>query len=177
MQKQSSIFVGLILILAGILFLLFQIFPGMVPHLDLAVQWPLVVLGIGGLLLLGALLFNPPLAIPGSIVSGIGLILTYQNATDNWESWAYAWTLIPGFVGIGIMLMGLLDREKRKQVRDGFRLLLVSLGLFVVFGGFLGAFGQFWPVLLILGGIFLLIRGYIRPKKNDSLDESVEKHS
>jgi hypothetical protein len=22
--------------------------------------------------------------------------------TNNWESWAYAWTLIPGFAGIGI---------------------------------------------------------------------------
>jgi hypothetical protein len=177
MQKQSSIIIGLILIFAGILFVLFQAFPGLAPHIDLAIYWPLIIVGIGALLLLGALFGNPPLAIPASVVSGIGLILTYQNISDNWATWAYAWTLIPGFVGIGIILMGLLDREKREQIRDGFRLLLVSFGLFVVFGGFLGAFGQYWPVLLILGGLLLLFRSYGRTQETDNPEEPLEKKS
>ena len=177
MQKQSSILIGLILILVGLLFLFFQAFPGLALQIDLAVHWPLIIAGIGGLLLLGALFGNPPLAVPGSVVSGIGLLLAYQNISSNWATWAYAWTLIPGFVGIGIILMGLLDREKREQIRDGFRLVLISLGLFVVFGGVFGAFGQYWPVLLILGGIILLFRGYSRTKEFDDTEEPLEKHS
>lgn len=175
MQKQSSIVIGLILILAGILFLLFQAFPGLAPQIDLASQWPLIIVGIGGLLLLGALFGNPPLAIPGSVVSGIGLMLAYQNMSGNWGSWAYTWTLIPGFVGLGVMLMGVLDQGKRAEVRDGFRLLLISLALFVVFGGFLGAFGQYWPVLLIIGGLLLLFRGRRRQDHNGSPIETPDK--
>lgn len=177
MQKQSSIVIGLILILAGILFLLFQAFPGLAPQIDLANQWPFIIVGIGGFLLLGALFGNPPLAIPGSVVSGIGLMLAYQNMSGNWASWAYSWTLIPGFVGLGVMLMGLLDQEKRAQVRDGFRLLLISAALFVVFGGFLGAFGQYWPVLLIIGGLLLLFRGRGRQDDQGSPAEPLDKSS
>jgi hypothetical protein len=171
MQKQSSIVIGLILILAGILFLLFQAFPGLAPHIDLASQWPLIIAGIGGLMLIGALLGNPPLAVPGSVVSGLGLMMAYQNMTGNWATWAYTWTLIPGFVGLGIILMGVLDSEKRGQIRDGFRLLLISMALFVVFGGFFGAFGQYWPVLLIIGGVLLLFRSRGQSSnKDDSVD-------
>ena len=177
MQKHSSIVIGLILILAGLLFLFFQAFPGLAPHLDLANQWPLIIVGIGALLLLGALFGNPPLAVPGSVVSGIGLMLAYQNMSGNWASWAYAWTLIPGFVGLGIILMGMLDREKREQIRDGLRLLLISFALFVVFGGFLGAFGQYWPVLLIVGGVLLLFRGRVWSDKNDNTVEPLDKSS
>ncbi len=39
---------------------------------------------------------------PSIIVGGIGGILAYQDYTGHWESWSYLWTLIPGFVGLGI---------------------------------------------------------------------------
>ncbi len=47
------------------------------------------------------------LAIPGSIITGIGLLLLFQNLTSYWESWSYGWTLIIIFVGAGIYLAGL----------------------------------------------------------------------
>ena len=98
---------------------------------------------------------------PDTIIGGIGGLLYYQNVSGNWDSWAYAWSLIPGFVGVGLMLMGLLDREKRSSIRDGIRLIFISFLLFAIFGGFLGgsgALGQLWPVLLILAGIWMLWR-------------------
>ncbi len=177
MHKQSSIVIGLILILAGLLFLFLQAFPVLAAQIDLGSQWPLIIVGLGVLFLIGALFGTPPLAIPGTIVAGIGLLLAYQNFTGNWASWAYAWTLLPGFVGLGIILMGVIDRDKRDQIRDGFRLLFISLGLFVVFGGFLGAFGQFWPVLLIIGGLLLLFSGRSRRDKNRKTAEPLEKDS
>jgi hypothetical protein len=177
MHNKSSIIIGLLLIFAGALFLLLQAFPELAAHIDLGSQWPLIIVGIGLLFLLGAFFGTPPLAIPGSIITGIGSLLYYQNATGNWQSWAYAWTLIPGFVGIGIILMGVLDPESRNQIRDGLRLTFISLMLFLVFGGFLGAFGQFWPVLLIIGGILLLFRGRIWRKEIEEPSETLDKNS
>jgi hypothetical protein len=177
MKKQSSIVIGLVLILAGLLFLLLQAFPEVAARFDLAGQWPLIMVGIGALFLIGAIVGSPPLAVPGAIIGGIGLLLYFQNATGNWDTWAYAWTLIPGFAGLGIMFMGLLDGSQREQIGRGFRLLLISLALFLVFGGFFGALGQFWPLLLILAGVFILFRGRSHRKEKPAASEPLDKSS
>ncbi len=161
MEKRSSIVGGLILILVGALFLLMQLFPGLAEQIDMAQQWPFIIIVVGGVFLLTALLGTPPLAIPGSIITGIGGLLYYQNLTGNWGSWAYAWALIPGFVGIGRMLMYLLQGKARRGIREGGRLVLISAVMFVVFAAFfngLGGLGRYWPVLLILGGAALLFK-------------------
>jgi hypothetical protein len=161
MEKRSSIVGGLILILVGVLFLLLQLFPDVAAQLDIGRQWPVLIIGVGGLFLIGAALGTPPLAIPGSIIAGIGGLLYYQNATGNWASWAYAWTLIPGFVGLGTILMGLLGGKRRQSLREGSRMVVISLLLFLIFGAFfngLGGLGRFWPIVLILAGAWLLLR-------------------
>src|SRR5687767_10645766 len=61
--------------------------------------WPLFVI-IPGLALLGAaVLAVPPhgrgFAIAGAIVTSVGALLWYQDAANHFESWAYAWTLLP----------------------------------------------------------------------------------
>lgn len=160
MHKRSSIVVGTILILVGVLFLLAQFFPGLTAVLDISLQWPLIIIAVGGLLLLSAFLGTPTLAIPGSIVTGIGSILYVQNLTDAWDSWAYAWALIPGFVGIGLVLAGLLGHNRRASWREGSRLIVISAALFLIFGAFfngLGGLGRYWPVLLIGLGLWLLL--------------------
>jgi hypothetical protein len=161
MEKKSSIIGGLILILMGTLFLFMQFFPGLADRIDLANQWPLIIVAIGGFFLLAALVGTPPLAIPGSIITGIGGILYYQNLTDNWASWAYVWALILGFVGFGTILMHTLQGRFRRGIREGGSLLAISAVMFVVFAAFfngLGGIGQYWPVLLILAGGWLLIK-------------------
>jgi hypothetical protein len=55
---------------------------------------------------LGDLQRNGRAGCPGSILAGIGGIFYYQNLTNDWESWAYIWALIPGFVGIGVSSAG-----------------------------------------------------------------------
>lgn len=160
MEKRSSIIGGTILILMGLLFLSFQMFPELAEQLDIGRQWPLIVIGVGVLFLLGALVGTPPLAVPGSVIAGIGGILYYQNVSGDWASWAYIWALIPGFAGIGTMLMGLLTPGGRRNVREGGRLVVISLVMFLIFGAFfggLGRLGQYWPVLLIgIGGWLIL---------------------
>lgn len=159
MEKKSSIIGGAILILAGIFFLMVQFFPGLVSWFDIGQQWPLIIIFVGGLFLAGALLGTPPLAIPGSIIGGTGLLLYYQNASGDWVSWAYAWTLYPALVGVGILLMQTLSGNFRQGVRESGVLFLISVLLFAVFGAFfngLGGLGQFWPVLIIGLGLWLL---------------------
>jgi hypothetical protein len=163
-QRRSSLAGGLVLVLLGALFLAVQWVPG----LQLWFSWPLIIIGIGVLLLIVGLLTGvPAMAIPACIVGGIGGLLYWQNATGNWESWAYAWTLIPGFVGVGMVLSGLLGGDIRQTVRGGGWLILISLVLFAVFASFFGALGlvgRYWPVLLIGLGLLVLAQSLFRSR-------------
>ncbi|MBS1248499.1 MAG: hypothetical protein MAG431_00051 [Chloroflexi bacterium] len=163
-KKRTSMAGGLLLILIGAVLLAFQILPGF--HIQFS--WPWIVIAVGLFLFtIGALTGEPDMAIPASIVGGIGGILTYQNATGNWESWSYLWALIPGFVGTGILLAKVLGGEKDTSWREGGWLILISLILFSVFGSFFGALGMlgdYWPALLILLGLILLVRPFFRKR-------------
>ncbi len=161
-NKRTSMLGGLLLILIGAAFLAVQILPGF--HIQFS--WPWIVIAVGLFLLtIGAATGEPGMAIPACIVGGIGGILAYQNATGDWESWSYVWALIPGFVGVGILLAKLLGGEKDTSLGNVAWLLFISLFLFVIFGSFFGAlgvFGTYWPVLLILLGLGLFIRPLFR---------------
>jgi hypothetical protein len=153
------------MILFGVLILAVQLLPG----LQLWFSWPWIIIGFGLLMLvIGSATGVPGLAIPACIIAGIGGILYYQTATGDWDSWAYVWSLIPGFVGAGIVLSGLLGREGGEAVRAGGWLILISLVLLAVFGslfGALGMVGRYWPVLLILLGLVLLVRPLLRARR------------
>jgi hypothetical protein len=151
---------GAILVGLGLLLLLAQFVPGVGNIFRIQVTWPFIVVGIGiGLFVLGLILGEPSMAVPACIVGGIGMLLWWQNITGAWESWAYVWTLIPGFVGVGVILSSLLGGEAK--VADGIKTVLVSLVMFAIFGSFfgvLGMAGKFWPLLLILLGVVVLLQ-------------------
>ncbi len=159
-KRRTSVIGGAILIVVGIVLFLAQILPGF----RISFTWPWTVIGVGVFLFaLGAAVGEPGMAVPATIVSGIGGILAYQSTTGNWESWSYAWTLIPGFVGLGIVIMKLLGGGESDSYKDGLTLMLISLIMLAVFGSFFGALGmagQYWPVLLILLGVILMVRTF-----------------
>lgn len=168
MNRRGSIIGGIILILLGVFFLAREIAPQYFQFLD----WPFIIIGLGGVFLLWALLSGTGgLAVPGAILAGIGGILYYQNVTGDWESWSYIWALIPGFVGVGIILGGLIDRDFKESISAGLTLLLISAILLFAFGA---AFGlapqvtQYWPVLLIALGVIALVRALIAGSKRKS---------
>ena len=158
-RQRTALAAGLVLILIGVLFLAVQLIPGLRGQ---GFHWPLFVIGVGGFLfVLGLITKTPSLSIPACVVAGIGGLLYWQFLTGRWESWSYAWALIPGFVGLGMLLTGLLGERRQEMFRGGISLLVISLVLFVIFGSFLGGYfglGEYWPVLLIVLGLFLLIR-------------------
>lgn len=164
--NRGQLALGIILILLGAWFVVQQQVPAFGELLGPYMEWPLnLVLAGGVILVVGLLLGATSLAVPAAVVAGIGGILAYQQQTGSYDSWSYLWTLIPGFVGVGNLLAGLLGGG-RYRIRTGLNLILVSAILFLVFASVFGQltiFGAFGPaILLILLGIWLVVRGLIR---------------
>jgi len=159
-RDRSRLGTGIILVLLGLWFLAVRISPALGDWAEGRLGWPVIVIAVGlAMLLMGVVTGGYGLAVPAAIVAGIGGLLYWQNATGNWESWAYAWALIPGFVGVGVGLMGLLEGRRGEALRSAGWLILISLVMFFVFGSFLGGaslLGPYWPVLLIGLGVLLL---------------------
>jgi hypothetical protein len=157
---------GAVLIVVGVLFLAQQLL-----GLDLGrYGWPLFVL-VPGLALLAAFALGgrgaAGLAVPGCVVTTVGLVLLVQNTFDLWTTWAYAWGLIVAAVGLGLVLQG--ERlEQPRVVRTGFGLLEGGVLAFVVFGIFFeliidpsrsgAARGLIGPLLLVGIGLYVLLR-------------------
>lgn len=165
MKRNSGVIGGVILILLGLLFLLKEIYPDIFSFWD----WPLIIVSVGLVFLLWAIISgNGGLAIPGTILLGLGGILYYQNATGDWSSWSFAWALMPGFVGLGILLAGIISRQFRQGLTSGLTLIAISAIFFFAFGSFFGIspeITRYWPLLLIAIGIITLIRLLIPDRK------------
>jgi hypothetical protein len=161
-RRRTSIVGGSLLILIGGLLFAGQVVPDFMPDFWEIISWPWIIIGVGLFLFaLGAAIGEPGLAVPATIVGGIGGILAYQWYTGYWESWSFMWAMIPGFVGLGIMLMSLMGGEG--SIKDGATLVFISFILLAIFGSFFGALGMagnYWPVLLILLGVVLLVRSF-----------------
>lgn len=166
-QNRSSLFLGVLLILLGAWLVISRQVPSVQNWLDDNFAWPMWTIGAGlVILLIGLITGNPGMAVPAAIVSGIGGILYYQYLNDDYASWSYMWALIPGFVGVGIILAGLLGEHTRQNLSRGLNLLFISAAMFLIFAAFfggisiLGDYGA--PVILILVGGYILIRGFVR---------------
>lgn len=166
--SRGAAVLGVVLIVLGLVF-----FAGQALNMDIGeVAWPFYVIAPG--LALAAVGLTQRggsgLTIAGSVVTMVGVVLLYQNATDRFESWAYAWALVgPGGSGIGMLLYGTGSGD-RKMARDGFWTILGALGLFAVglvfFEGIIGISGDRlplpnWvlPVAVIVIGVVVLLRG------------------
>ncbi len=166
-QNRSSLFLGVLLILLGAWLVISRQVPAVQNWLDDNLAWPMWTIGAGlVILLIGLVTGNPGMAVPASIVAGIGGILYYQYLNDDYATWSYMWALIPGFVGVGIILAGLLGEHTRHNLSRGLNLLFISAAMFLVFATFfggisiLGDYGA--PASLILVGGYILIRGFVR---------------
>jgi hypothetical protein len=102
-------------------------------------------LGLLGLGLASAVRRGEILATVGGVVTTAGVVLGVQNATDRFDTWAYAWTLV--FLvgaGIGRWLVGVV-RGRRELAASGAWLIAVGLGGFLVLA-------VFFEVVVGIGG-------------------------
>ncbi|MBE3038484.1 MAG: hypothetical protein IMZ62_06710 [Chloroflexi bacterium] len=171
-KNRTQLVLGLLLILVAGWLIATRIKPDLANILHLTFEWPMWVMFAGAVILvIGLLVGAPDMAIPACIVAGIGGILYYQNATNNWESWAYMWTLIPGFVGVGKILSGIIGGGFMACLREGLKLLLTCAILFTIFATIFnawtifGSYSAYVPIaLLFVLGIWLIVRGIMRQK-------------
>jgi len=179
----GSLVGGALLIGAGLLSLFGQIF-ARYNFWDTA--WPFILIGVGGLFFAGMFAggkSSAGLAIPGSIIGLIGVMMFIQNLFDHWESWAYGWTVILIGVGLGIYIMGRYT-EDEEQRKSGLRVMKIGAVLFVFFGGFFEmifnsfGFSRFlFPVaLIVLGGYLVMSRSGILTSQSEpsNMSEVVE---
>jgi len=163
MLRNRNAVVGALLVVVGLVFMFGQSF-------DIgSFAWPLFVI-VPGLVMLGVALIgrreSAQLAIPGTILTTIGLILLVLAVTDYWQAWAYCWTLITVAAGVGNFLYGALTNDHKRE-RDGLRTAYIGLGLFAAFGAFFefliwgglaGVLRWLLPIALIAGGAYLLLK-------------------
>lgn len=166
-QNRSTLFIGVFLILIGAWLVVSRQVPAVQEWLSGNFAWPMYTIGAGLLLfVLGLITGAPGMSVPAAMIAGIGGILYYQYLNDDYASWSYMWTLIPGFVGIGTILAGLLGEHPRHNLARGLNLVVVSAVMFLIFGAFFGGLGILGPngpaILLIALGLYVLVRGMLR---------------
>ncbi len=164
-SQRSSMAFGLLLVLAGGLFLAAQFYAPFGAWVEANLAWPWIIIGVGAaMLLLGLIFRQPDLIVSACVVGGVGGLLYWQNSTGNWDSWAYAWALIPGFAGIGNLLSSPFRSSPRKSITEGIDSLVASAVLFTIFSSFLGGrnlLGAYWPLALVGAGLLLILRSLV----------------
>jgi hypothetical protein len=173
--------IGVLLIAVGAVALaLRELGPNVLPSIGVW-GWPFFII-VPGVVLLGlALVPTPPrgigFATAGAIVTTVGALLLYQWRTAHWESWAYAWALIPMSTGVAMALYGLFARA-RGLVTTGIWMAAIAAILFG-FGAwfFEGLFagedrivdaGNWWPIAVIAIGAVLAMRAFLAPARADA---------
>jgi hypothetical protein len=168
---------GGLLVLLGLVVLLGQ-------ALDLEVgrvAWPAFVivpgLGLLGLGLASAGRLGEVLATIGGVVTMAGVVLGFQNATDRFETWAYAWTLVLVVgAGTGRWLVGVVRGRGDLAASGawliagglvGFLVLAVVFEVVVGIGGRpVGSAGRYGLAALLIGaGLVLLGRRLLAPRR------------
>ena len=184
-RNTGSLVGGSLLIIFGALALLGKVFQ----NYDFwGTFWPFFIIGVGLLFFVGMFAGGRSvsgLAIPGTIITTIGLMLFYQNITNHWESWSYGWTVVLMSVGLGIFIMGIWGQNTTQRAA-GLRVLRIGVIMFVIFGAFFeliftsgmsfGLRSIIFPAALILLGLYLVfIRSGLLPgRSNDTSTESTD---
>jgi len=147
-----QIYFGIVLILTGGLFLADLFLPMPI----VKIYWPLLIVLFGLTFIVGMLSAKrrgAGLAIPGTLIIVIGLLLFVQNMFDLWITWTYAWALLIVAIGLGMGIMNAyLKRDTIRRVAG----LLIGIGLTLFVG-----FGVFFELILqvrgadLYSGIFL----------------------
>jgi hypothetical protein len=174
--RSWRMILGLSLILLGLLFLAQQLTGWDVWRFF----WPVLIIA-SGLLFFVVMVWAGPmagwLALPGAIVTTVGLILLIQNTFDMYQTWTYAWALLIAANGVGIWIQGRWSGNPG-LLRAGRRTLVTGLVLFVVAGAFfelvlnLSGFASndavrvAGPALIILLGLYLLLRSSL-PRRSE----------
>ncbi|MFQ5921239.1 MAG: hypothetical protein ACE5M4_00200 [Anaerolineales bacterium] len=165
--NRGGVVVGLLLIATGLVFFVANLLPG----IDLGSMWPGLFYAVGLALLLPPWILPSHrqalagLIIPGMLLIVLGVIFTYLVITDDWQSWAYIWALIPASVGTGLWIAARFGFWGPGASTVGLWMLAGSLVAFAIFAAFLGGEGPLAkgaPLALIALGVVVTGTALVR---------------
>jgi hypothetical protein len=169
MQNKGSLYVGVMLVLLGLVFFFIEGANRLLRPLGIPLGWnnlwPLLLLLVGLAFWLPIVIWwsrrseLAGLAVPASLFTVNGLILLYMAVTKDWQFWPF-WVLEPMALGLSFLILYYLtDRPKGLGIVGaafigvgGFFFLAIGSD----FGGLMGFIG---PLILIAVGLVLLMRG------------------
>jgi hypothetical protein len=166
--NRGTIFSAILLIGMGVLFLILNL-----GGISMEKTWPVIFLALGAACFLPALLWPnlrtglASFCIPGGVLLSLGVIFLYNTLSGDWASWAYAWILLNAGVGLGIALAAWIGGWGREMATIGWWWFALSVAAFSVFATLFGGpvLKSSGPIMLILCGIWLVIRSFISRSK------------
>jgi len=137
--------------------------------------WTMFIIGPGLALLAASLFLRDGVALVtltmGAVLATVGGLLLIQDQTDRYDTWAYAWALIPGAVGAALAVHGL--RFHRPDLVSVGTRMVAGFGVLLIAGAWFFEtlfqtsrlpfdVGDNWPLLLIALGGLLFLGGLLR---------------
>lgn len=174
-SREGSILIGVALVVVGVIGLL-TTWADIDPSQWLGGSgWTLFLIVPGVLLLAGGLATTQPagqgVTIAGSVVTTLGVMMLVMDRTETWNTWAFAWALIPLAAGVGLVLHG-LRTDDQQRVGAGLRLAAVSAALFLAGAWYFGTLfqtgnppielGDAWPLVLVVIGVVVIAVSLLR---------------
>jgi len=144
-----------------------------------ALAWPLEVLGLAvGFALAAIFMRVAELAIPAMIIGLNGLVLAFCNLTGLWEAWAILWPIEPLSIGLGLLIVGVLNRSPGAKVAGLILTGIAGAGFFIA--SFISMFNNTvlrfaGPGMLVLSGLILVSAQWL--KRPESEPAAVEQPS
>jgi len=161
-STNSSYVLGIFLIILGVFILIIQS-----GYVNWANFWPFILI-IGGTLFFFGFFLNRKnfgLLMPGAILLITGMLFQYLNHTH----WHYMEELWPTFIlapGLGLLLMFLFGPKGNALWIPGS--ILVTLAL--IFYARFCYFFRYWPIVLILVGLYLIFSGFGKKENTEPKD-------
>lgn len=159
MKKNQGIFPGIILIGIGVYFLMDQL---NLPFLKNVFTWPTILLFIGLAFILQAYISKEDqLIFPGIILLGLG---AHFHGRELFDFWPDHWAVYTFIVGLAFIVR---YQKTKSGIVPGIILIIISLlGLFYdgiigwmnYIGRAVGWIENFWPIVLIVVGVYLLYK-------------------
>jgi len=136
-----------------------------------ALAWPLEVLGLAvGFALAAIFMRVAGLAIPAMIIGVNGLMLAFCNLTGLWGAWAILWPIEPLSVGLGLLIVGVINRSSGVKVAGLILTGIAGAGFFIA--SFISMFNHTilrfaGPGMLVLSGLILVLAQWLKRPESE----------
>ena len=154
-MKRQGIFPGVLLIGVGLIFLLQNY---SIPYINTIFTWPSILLIIGLAFLFQAYIGKDYHSIfTGVLLVGLGI---HFHGLQLFSFWPNHWAMFTMIIGLAFLFR--YSKTKKDGFIPGIILLLISLiaffytGFIDLFGSFYSYVDSFWPIALIIAGVYLL---------------------